>query len=67
MTRYADISPKEHEQEAPEIRRGLAFRPMDLGWQDQEAKFWDEQTPRLDEYASGHFGHLNGLAERANA
>ena len=67
MSRYADISPEEHEQDedqAPEERRGIS-RSMDLGHDESEAEFWSDQEPHLDEYASGHFGHLNGLSERS--
>jgi hypothetical protein len=68
MSRYADISPEEHAQDEDppqEHRRALAFRPLDLAWQDQEAKLWSDHEPYLDTYASGHFGHLNGLSERS--
>lgn len=67
MNIHNDQSPEQHEQDAalaPEERRPLAFRPLDIAWEEEQESLWSDHGPHLDQYASAHFGHLAGLGDR---
>lgn len=64
MNIHNDQSPEQHAQDAgqaPDERRALAFRPLDIAWEEEQESLWSDHAPAFDQYASAHFGHLSEL------